>query len=64
MEMISARYLQPRPGPRNDTNSPTSREAVAAHLRARARGVLPVAAHEQMKHFFRSSGHDWALVLA
>jgi hypothetical protein len=64
MEMISARYLQPRQGLHNDANPATLRDTVTAHIRASTRGVGPTTAHERMKRFYRSGGHAWSLALA
>ncbi len=63
MEMSSATFIRQLGAAVNGVFAPTSREQIAAVLRARAGGVDPRTADERTKAFYRASGLDWSLAL-
>jgi hypothetical protein len=63
METISARHLQPPSDATPDGPRPSPRERVAAHCRARARGVDARTAHARTIAFFRAGGRAGAPAL-
>jgi hypothetical protein len=72
MDHVISRHRQARPGARNPQSEPrheqrtepTTRDVVAAHFRACARGVAAAVAHARTQRFYRASGHPWTAALA
>jgi hypothetical protein len=62
MEMLSATLLQPQHIPLAG-DAVVSAQDLAAHFRARARGVDARTAQERTKAFYRASATAWTLVL-